>query len=49
MLSLAGGALGVAGGFTIAALIRLIVPALPLSTSLRYVVAALLTSVVVGC
>jgi putative ABC transport system permease protein len=48
MLSLAGGALGVAGGFTIAAMIRLIVPALPLSTSLRYVALALLTSVVVG-
>jgi putative ABC transport system permease protein len=48
VLSLAGGALGVAAGFTIAAVIRLIVPALPMSTSLRYVALALLTSVVVG-
>jgi putative ABC transport system permease protein len=48
MLSLAGGALGLACGFTLAAVIRLFVPALPLSTSAGYVAAALLTSVVVG-
>lgn len=48
ILSLAGGAFGVAGGFAAAGLIRLAFPALPLSTAVKYVVAALLTSVVVG-
>jgi putative ABC transport system permease protein len=48
MLSLAGGALGVVAGFAIAGLIRVAFPAVPFFTPLRYVAAALLTSLVVG-
>lgn len=47
-LSIAGGAMGVAGGLGIAGLVRVAFPALPLVTPLRYVGAALLTSFVVG-
>jgi putative ABC transport system permease protein len=48
MLSVTGGAVGVAGGFGIAAVIRLLFPGLPFSTPILYVFAALVTSLVVG-
>jgi putative ABC transport system permease protein len=48
MLSAAGGAAGVASGLAIAWAIRLVAPALPLFTSVTYVVLALVTSVAVG-
>jgi putative ABC transport system permease protein len=48
MLSIAGGGVGVAAGLAIAWTIRLFAPALPLSTSLTYVVLALVTSIAVG-
>jgi len=48
MLSAAGGALGLAGGLGVAALVRLAFPALPFVTPLRFVIGALATSVVVG-
>ena len=48
LLALAGGALGLAGGFGIGALIRLAIPGIPLSTPFGAVVAALLMSLVVG-
>jgi putative ABC transport system permease protein len=48
VLTLAGGALGVAAGLAIAGLARLAVPGLPIYTPLAYVVAALVVSVVTG-
>jgi putative ABC transport system permease protein len=48
LLSLAGGALGVAAGMGIAALLRLLVPGLPVQTPIRFVLAALLVSLLVG-
>ena len=48
MLSCAGGVIGVSVGFGLAALISAVFPALPFSLSLPYVVAALVTSVMVG-
>jgi putative ABC transport system permease protein len=48
LLSLAGGALGVVGGFGAARALRLVVPALPVKTPVGYVVAALAVSFVVG-
>jgi putative ABC transport system permease protein len=48
MLSVAGGMLGIAGGFGIAGLLRMFFPGLPFSTPTAYVIGALVTSVVVG-
>ena len=48
MLSLAGGALGVGLGMAIASGLRIVVPGLPIHTPLRFVVAALVVSLVVG-
>ncbi|MFN7976333.1 MAG: ABC transporter permease [Acidobacteriota bacterium] len=48
LLSLAGGALGVASGMGIAQLLRIAVPALPVKTPLSYVAAALGVSALVG-
>jgi putative ABC transport system permease protein len=48
IIAAAGGAAGAAGGFGIGALIRLLVPAMPLSTPPLAVVAALTMSAVVG-
>ena len=48
MLSAAGGVLGIAGGFGIAALLRIFFPGLPFSTPTAYVIAALVTSLLVG-
>ena len=48
MLSVTGGAVGVAGGFGIAAVIGLLFPGLPFSTPIVYVLAALITSLLVG-
>jgi len=48
LLSVVGGALGVAGGMGLAWLIKLFLPALPVHTPLRYVVAALAVSLAVG-
>jgi putative ABC transport system permease protein len=48
LLSIAGGALGVAAGLGIAALIGLVLPGLPLHTPVVYVFAALGISLVVG-
>ena len=48
MLSCAGGAIGIAAGFGIAALIRAGVPGVPFAVSLPYVAAALATSMLVG-
>jgi len=48
MLSVTGGAVGVAGGFGIATVIGLLFPGLPFSTPIAYVLAALITSLVVG-
>jgi len=47
-LTAAGGALGVAAGLGLAALLRLIVPKLPVYTPPLYIAAALAVSVVVG-
>jgi putative ABC transport system permease protein len=48
VIATAGGVAGIAGGFGCGTLIRLFVPALPLSTPMLAVVAALLMSLVVG-
>ncbi len=48
LLAIAGGALGVAAGFGVAALARMLIPGLPLQTPAAAVVAALGMSVVVG-
>ncbi len=48
VLALLGSLLGVAVGFGLAMLIRLFVPALPVSTPLRYVLLAVLSSAVIG-
>ena len=48
MLSAAGGALGILAGFFLGALIRLLVPGLPLQTTPVYVAAALAISFLVG-
>jgi putative ABC transport system permease protein len=48
MLSAAGGVLGILAGFLLGALIRLLIPGLPLQTTPAYVVAALATSFLVG-
>jgi putative ABC transport system permease protein len=48
LLSTIGGAAGVLVGIGIARLIQLFLPGLPVSTPLRYVVAAILTSLAVG-
>ena len=48
MLSAAGGVVGVAAGFGLAALVRIVFPGLALSTPMPYVVGALVTSVAVG-
>jgi len=48
MLSLMGGAIGVGLGMGIARIVRLLVPGLPVQTPLRYVLAALAVSLVVG-
>jgi len=48
VLALLGGALGVAGGLALSALVRAFVPGLPLSTPPEYVVAALVVSVAAG-
>ncbi|MEX1311521.1 MAG: ABC transporter permease [Candidatus Sulfomarinibacteraceae bacterium] len=48
VLSMAGGVLGLAGGFGVTALMRTAVPGLPMSTPLEAVVAALAMSLVVG-
>ena len=43
-----GGGLGLAGGFGLGGVIRLVIPGIPLKTPLGAVVAALLMSLVVG-
>lgn len=48
LLSLAGGALGVASGLGIARILRWAVPGLPVRTPLRFVLAALVVSLSVG-
>lgn len=48
MLSVTGGAVGVAGGVGIATVIGFLFPGLPFSTPFAYVLAALITSLVVG-
>ncbi len=48
VLTVVGGAVGVAAGLGIAALLRLAVPGMPVYTPLRYVGAALLVSVITG-
>jgi putative ABC transport system permease protein len=48
MLSCAGGAIGVAAGLALAALIQLGFPGVPVAVSLPYVAAAIVTSVFVG-
>ncbi len=48
LLSLIGGVLGVAAGVGLARAIRLFLPGLPVQTPLRYVIAALAVSLVVG-
>ena len=48
MLSCAGGAIGIAAGFGLAALIRTGFPGVPFAVSLPYVAAALATSMLVG-
>lgn len=48
MLSSLGGVAGIGGGFGIAFALRLVFPGLPLSTSMPFVMAALVTSVAVG-
>jgi putative ABC transport system permease protein len=48
MLSCAGGAIGIGVGFALAGLIRVIFPGVPFAVSLPYVVAALVTSMLVG-
>jgi putative ABC transport system permease protein len=48
VLSLAGGALGVAAGMAVAEALRLALPGLPVHTPLRYVAAALAMSLAVG-
>jgi putative ABC transport system permease protein len=48
LLSLVGGILGVASGICIARAIKLALPGFPVHTPLRYVVAALAVSLVVG-
>ncbi len=48
LLSLIGGVIGVGVGMGIARLVRLLVPGLPVQTPLRYVLAALAVSLLVG-
>jgi putative ABC transport system permease protein len=48
LLSLVGGALGIAAGMGAAWTIKLVLPALPVHTPLRYVIAALAISLAVG-
>jgi len=48
LLSLAGGVLGLATGFGIATVLRWSIPGLPVHTPVRYVVAALAVSLLVG-
>ena len=48
MLSCAGGAIGIGTGFALAGLIRVVFPGVPFAVSLPYVVAALVTSMLVG-
>jgi putative ABC transport system permease protein len=48
ILTVAGGACGVAAGLGIAALLRLAVPGMPVYTPPRYIAAALLVSLVTG-
>ena len=48
MLSVTGGALGVAVGMGLAAVLRRVVPGLPVSTPGRFVLMALAVSLVVG-
>ncbi len=48
VLSVSGGVLGVAAGLSLAAVLRRVVPGLPVETPFRFVVAALLVSLAVG-
>ena len=48
MLSCAGGAMGIGVGLGLAALVGVVFPAVPFSLSVPYLVAAIVTSVVVG-
>jgi putative ABC transport system permease protein len=48
MLSCAGGAIGIGVGFALAGLIRVVFPGVPFALSLPYVVAAFVTSMLVG-
>jgi putative ABC transport system permease protein len=47
-LSMVGGAVGLGAGFGLAALIRVVVPGLPVHTPMRFAIAALVVSLLVG-